>query len=367
MQTATEKKITTFHISLNVSDLARSIEFYQKLFGTPPAKRRPDYAKFELEDPPLVLSLEPSGAATGGALNHVGFRLSGAEELVDLQRRLEIAGLASIREEGVECCYARQTKFWIQDPDKTLWEFYVLESDSANCASDRRHPETVALASHVQPESALSPAGSASELPTCDAPMPLDWEHRLGSSFPQPLPFPEESLSEIRLRGSFNAPGEPATRRAMLAECLRVLSPGGRIVLHHLTSDAPLPPGSLPLPGPAAVVEEVPVDTELFAWVETAGFEDIRVLKFGSTPSFTLKRVQLREMIVQALKPHEAGGEGVLVMYKGPFRELVDDAGRVFRRGERTWISAARWELICTGPLEESFVSLRSERATGPV
>jgi catechol 2,3-dioxygenase-like lactoylglutathione lyase family enzyme len=367
METATEKKLTTFHVSLNVSGLARSIEFYQKLFGTPPTKRRPDYAKFELEDPPLVLSLEPSGASAGGALNHVGFRLSSAEELVDLQRRLEIAGLGSIREEGVECCYARQTKFWIQDPDKTMWEFYVLESDSGDCAGDRRHPETVALTSRVQPQPKLAMGGSPSAVAALDAPAPVDWEHRLGSPFPQPLPFPEQSLSEIRLRGTFNVPCEPATRRAMLAECLRVLSPGGRIVLHHLTSDASLPPGSLPLPGPAAVVEEVPVDTQLLAWVETAGFGDIRLLKFGSTPSFTLQPAQLRETIVQALKPHEAGDEAVLVMYKGPFRELVDDAGRVFRRGERAWISAARWELICSGPLEESFVRLQSERPIGPV
>jgi catechol 2,3-dioxygenase-like lactoylglutathione lyase family enzyme len=367
METATEKKLTTFHVSLNVSDLARSIEFYQKLFGTPPAKRRPDYAKFELEDPPLVLSLEPSGASAGGALNHVGFRLSGAEELVDLQRRLEIAGLGSIREEGVECCYARQTKFWIQDPDKTLWEFYVLESDSGDCAGDRRHPETLALASRVELQPEPATARSASALPASDASAPVDWEHRLGSPFPQPLPFPEQSLSEIRLRGSFNVPCEPATRRAMLTECLRVLSPGGRMILHHLTSDAPLPPGSLPLPGPAAVVEDVPVDTELFAWLECAGFGDIRLLKFGSTPSFTLKPVQLREMIVQALKPHKSDDEGVLVMYKGPFRELVDDAGRVFRRGQRAWISQARWELICSGPLEESFVRLRSDRPIGPV
>ncbi len=54
-------------------------------------------------------------------------------------------------------------------------------------------------------------------------------------------------------------------------------------------------------------------------------------------------------------------------MYKGPFRELVDDAGRVFRRGERAWISPARWELICSGPLEESFVRLRCEQTNKSV
>ena len=63
-----------FHLSLNVSDLARSIDFYRVLFGVEPAKRRADYAKFELNDPPLVLSLEPTPRAIGGPLNHLGFR-----------------------------------------------------------------------------------------------------------------------------------------------------------------------------------------------------------------------------------------------------------------------------------------------------
>ena len=50
-----------FHLSLNVADLPRSVAFYRKLFGIEPAKQRPDYAKFEPDNPPLVLSLEPNG------------------------------------------------------------------------------------------------------------------------------------------------------------------------------------------------------------------------------------------------------------------------------------------------------------------
>jgi len=368
MDTATEKKLTTFHLSLNVSDLARSVDFYQLLFGQPAAKRRPDYAKFELDDPPLVLSLEPAGASGGGALNHVGFRLSSAEELVDLQRRLEIAGLGSIREEGVECCYSRQTKFWIQDPDKTLWEFYVLEADS-DCAGERVAPKSVVALDRMPTRAAAQmatweAARPRRDLPDCDLPA-VDWEHRLGSPLPRPLPFPAQSLKEIRLRGTFNLPREPEARRALLAECLEALEPGGRIVLHHLTSDAPLPPNSLPLPGPASVVEEVPLDAELLGWLESAAFCDVRLLKFGSTPSFTLGSVELRETIVHAIKPLPAEDETILVIYKGPFRELVDDTGRVFRRGDRIRISVAQWDRLCSGPFEESFVRLRSVTPRG--
>jgi catechol 2,3-dioxygenase-like lactoylglutathione lyase family enzyme len=379
MDTATEKKLTTFHLSLNVSDLARSVDFYQHLFGRPAAKRRPDYAKFELDDPPLVLSLEPAGASGGGALNHVGFRLSNTEELVELQRKLEIVGLGSIREEGVECCYARQTKFWIQDPDKTLWEFYVLEADS-DCAGERVAPKAVVALDRMPIRAAAQPATweaarPRQDLPDCDlpavdlrnldSPAAVDWEHRLGSPLPRPLPFPAQSLKEIRLRGTFSVPCEPEARRALLAECLDALEPGGRIVLHHLTSDAPLPPNSLPLPGPASIVEEVPLDSELLGWLESAAFCDLRLLKFGSTPSFTLGSVELRETIVQAIKPLPAEDESILVIYKGPFRELVDDTGRAFRRGDRVWISVAQWDRLCSGPFEESFVRLRSVMPRG--
>ena len=93
-----------FHLSLNVSDLGRAVSFYRTLFGIEPAKLRRDYAKFELDDPPLVLSLEPTLRAVGGPLNHVGFRMADAKTLVAFQERLEKGGIRSQREEGVECC-----------------------------------------------------------------------------------------------------------------------------------------------------------------------------------------------------------------------------------------------------------------------
>src|SRR5262245_36005011 len=107
---------TRFHTSLNVSDLDTSIRFYRALFGLEPARRKRDYAKFELEDPPVVLSLIPGRVTGGGNLNHVGMRVPDAETLVAIQTRLEAAGIRTQREEGVECCHSKQTKFWVKDP-----------------------------------------------------------------------------------------------------------------------------------------------------------------------------------------------------------------------------------------------------------
>src|SRR5882757_338103 len=72
MAGAIDQDLCKFHASLNVADLDRSIAFYRVLLGTEPAKVRADYAKFELAEPPLVLSLIPGRPGTGGNLNHVG-------------------------------------------------------------------------------------------------------------------------------------------------------------------------------------------------------------------------------------------------------------------------------------------------------
>ena len=63
MATAIDAALLKFHTSLNVSDLTRSVEFYRALLGVEPAKVRDNYAKFDLAEPPLVLSLIPGRPA----------------------------------------------------------------------------------------------------------------------------------------------------------------------------------------------------------------------------------------------------------------------------------------------------------------
>jgi catechol 2,3-dioxygenase-like lactoylglutathione lyase family enzyme len=121
--------VMKFHVSLNVRDLPRSLAFYRALLGTAAVKTYSDYAKFELDEPPVVMSLKPQRAVKGGPLNHLGLRVRTSEELVAIQRRLEAAGYRTSRQDDVRCCYAHQTKFWVADPDDVLWEVYVLHGD----------------------------------------------------------------------------------------------------------------------------------------------------------------------------------------------------------------------------------------------
>jgi catechol 2,3-dioxygenase-like lactoylglutathione lyase family enzyme len=115
-------------LALNVADIDASVAFYSKVFGVEPAKRRPGYANFAIADPPLKLVLI-EGAGTPATLNHLGVEVEDAADVAVAQRRLSAAGLDTATEAGVECCYARQDKVWVDDPDGAPWEIYTVLAD----------------------------------------------------------------------------------------------------------------------------------------------------------------------------------------------------------------------------------------------
>lgn len=118
----------TFHVALYVRSLPEAIEQYRKLLGVEPAKVRHDYAKFELADPPVILSLNVGGEP--GTLSHLGIRYPGREEVVSEMARTNAAGLSLFRQEGTTCCYAKADKFWARDHDGVAWEMYTLLEDA---------------------------------------------------------------------------------------------------------------------------------------------------------------------------------------------------------------------------------------------
>ncbi|MFO0845016.1 MAG: ArsI/CadI family heavy metal resistance metalloenzyme [Gemmataceae bacterium] len=312
-----------FHLSLNVRDLKRSVAFYRVLLGVDPAKVRADYAKFETDEPPVVLSLEPTPPGPGGALNHLGFRLSDAGALVAMQERLAREGISTKREDGVECCYARQTKFWVHDPDGTLWEVYTLDEDIEHRGAGQAR------------EAVLPPTAPAA---------PAVWEHRLGQPVPLKAAFADASLDEVRLRGSLNVPLPDADAKRLFAEARRVLRPGGRLFVHTLVAERPTqgPPN---LTGAAAYVQHTPFESEPLALAEAAGLVRARLVKYDAGPCFVRDGVGLREQQLEAFAPR-AAGRTVSVLYKGPFRQVTDEAGNVYPRGQRVAVDAAAAERL---------------------
>ncbi len=115
-------------LALNVDDIDQAVDFYSKLFGAEPAKRKPGYANFAIENPPLKLVLfEVKNAPE--RLNHLGVEVFGGEEVTAATERLKAAGLETLVEDETTCCYAKQDKVWTVEPQGLRWEWYrVLEN-----------------------------------------------------------------------------------------------------------------------------------------------------------------------------------------------------------------------------------------------
>ena len=121
------------HVSLNVADVERSVAFYREFLGAEPVKRKPDYAKFDLADPALNLTMNqraPEDSGEHGRLSHLGIQVESHEAVAAARTRLAASGLIALDEADTVCCYARQDKVWATDPDGNQWEvFYVMEAD----------------------------------------------------------------------------------------------------------------------------------------------------------------------------------------------------------------------------------------------
>lgn len=133
-------------LALNVGDLEAGVDFYSKLLGVEPAKLRPGYANFEVEDPPLKLVLveDPTPTEGSGGLNHLGIEVDSSEEVASAAGRLGRLGLAAAAEERTSCCYALQDKVWLRDTDGLPWEIYTVLADSPTGPCPAGSPEPCA-------------------------------------------------------------------------------------------------------------------------------------------------------------------------------------------------------------------------------
>ena len=145
-----------FHVHVAVDDLDANIRFYSSVFGAEPTVRKPDYAKWMVEDPRINFAISQRGAKAG--VDHLGFQVDTDEELGALRKQVADAEIAALDQPDATCCYARSDKYWITDPQGIAWETYHTlgeaeiygadtkkrEAEPAACCAPR--PEVVSVA-----------------------------------------------------------------------------------------------------------------------------------------------------------------------------------------------------------------------------
>ena len=159
-----------FHVHLNVADLDAGIRFYSELFASEPSVRKPDYAKWMLEDPRINFAISSTGRAPG--IDHLGLQVDSRDELTALGQRLEAAGGTLVPEHATVCCYARSDKTWTEDPQGTRWETFhtfgeatTYHAGDAACATDGASctPDVAAM----QPKTQHGPSCCAPQSGCC--------------------------------------------------------------------------------------------------------------------------------------------------------------------------------------------------------
>ena len=118
------------HLALNVKNVEQSLEFYRKMLGLEPSKVRAGYAKFDIQNPPLNLTLNQAPSGERGALSHLGIQVGSTEDVLAMREKWADVGLITRDEMQTNCCYALQDKTWVNDPDGNEWEVFVVLEDN---------------------------------------------------------------------------------------------------------------------------------------------------------------------------------------------------------------------------------------------
>src|SRR5512142_3068786 len=98
------------------------------MLGAPPAKVKPDYAQWMLDDPRVNFAISTRAATTG--VDHLGIQVDEDEELAEMRNGLTAARLAVFDAGETVCCYARSDKSWVKDPNGIPWEAYRTLQDA---------------------------------------------------------------------------------------------------------------------------------------------------------------------------------------------------------------------------------------------
>jgi catechol 2,3-dioxygenase-like lactoylglutathione lyase family enzyme len=129
-------RMKRFHVHVHVDDLAKSILFYEALFGAAPSVRKHDYAKWLLDEPQVNFAISTGARQPGIA--HLGLQVDDGKELDQIEARGGAAELGGHAEPDATCCYARSNKHWFTDPQGVVWEMFETFGSAESLQSGQR-------------------------------------------------------------------------------------------------------------------------------------------------------------------------------------------------------------------------------------
>ncbi len=151
---------------------------------------------------------------------------------------------------------------------------------------------------------------------------------------------------------------ESELKEQMFDEIFRVLKPGGRAVISDIVSDEEIPQAMQDDQRLwSGCISGAMTETGFLEAFEDAGFYGINQLKFEKEPWQVVEGIEFRSVTVEAYK----GKEGVCmdanqaVIYKGPFKEVMDDDNHAFIRGERIAVCEKTFKIYSKAPYKEFF------------
>ena len=151
---------------------------------------------------------------------------------------------------------------------------------------------------------------------------------------------------------------EPRAKRELFAEIFRVLRKGGRAVISDIVGDEEVPQELQDDPTLwSGCISGALTEEGFLAAFETAGFYGIRILKRDAQPWQTVRGLEFRSVTVEAFKGKQGAcfDRNQAVIYKGPFKKVLDDDDHLFERGQRTAVCDKTYQLYKKEPYAESF------------
>ncbi len=148
-------------------------------------------------------------------------------------------------------------------------------------------------------------------------------------------------------------------RKQLFAEIFRVLKKGGKAAISDIVSDETVPAHMANDPELwSGCISGAMREDEFLRAFEDAGFHGVEVVVYSDEPWQTIEGIELRSVTVQAWKGKQGPcwERNQAVVYKGPYKSVLDDDGHTYPRGERVAVCDKTFKLLQSGPYADHFV-----------